>query len=138
LVVSQPLSLAGLLAALVGALAELPWLAVLLLLVVAAFGILLLLLAPYALIQTLDKTRQTLTLERRRVLGRRVWEVPFGDIIGIGVERVKRADEPCDAYVVFVSRSAGEKIVVGDGKCIDEDKQIELASVLRSFLGRKE
>jgi hypothetical protein len=129
--------LGGLLAAPVGALAELPWFGVLFLLVVAAFGILLLLLSPYAHIQTFDKTRQTLTLERRRVLGRHVWEVPFGDILGVVVEHAKLVDDD-DAYVIFVSRSAGEKIAVGDRECSDKDKQEELASVLRSFLGRAE
>jgi hypothetical protein len=129
--------LAGLLAAPVGALAGLPWLVVLFLLVVAAFGMLLLLLSPYARIQTVDKRCQTLTLERRRVLGHRVREVRFGDIIEVVVERKKQIDDPDDAYVVFISRSTGEKIAVGARDCTDKDKQEELARVLRSFLGKE-
>jgi hypothetical protein len=127
--------LGGLVAAPVGNCAGLPLLGVVFLLVVATFGIALLFLSPYAYVETLDKTQQRLTLEKRHVLGRSIREVPFADITAVAVESARQFDNPIDAYVVFVSLSTGEKIAVGDRDCTEKDEQEDLAQMLRSFLG---
>src|SRR5262249_2345888 len=97
----------------------------------AALGGLFFLFFTYAYLETLDKARQVLTLERRRVVGSRIRHVPFGDITGVSVDFVEQTDDH-DVYVVFLCRSTGKKIAVGDRDCEDRDRQEELARVLRS------